>query len=71
VVEVVRAPDRTVMHYRALPGHTFEVVVRSRPVVPIARFAGPLVPVVQRLFIARCAAVLRRAGRAAVFNRNT
>ncbi|GAB1693362.1 YndJ family transporter [Krasilnikovia sp. M28-CT-15] len=80
VIEVVREPDRTVMHYRALPGHTFEgderftvligadgvvrfdVAVRSRPVVLAARLAGPAVPVAQRLFIARCAAVLRRAG---------
>ncbi|BFU43454.1 YndJ family transporter [Krasilnikovia sp. MM14-A1004] len=39
----------------------FDVVVRSRPVLLAARLAGPLVPVAQRLFIARCAAVLRRA----------
>jgi uncharacterized protein (UPF0548 family) len=81
VTEVVREPDRTVMHYRALPGHTFEgderftvligadgavrfeVAVRSRPVLLAARLAGPVVPVVQRLFIGRCAAALRRAGR--------
>ncbi|MEV6494616.1 YndJ family transporter [Actinoplanes sp. NPDC051633] len=81
VLEVVREPDRTAMHYRALPGHTFEgderftvrladggvvrleVAVRSRPALLVARLAGPLVPIAQRLFIARCAAELRRARR--------
>ncbi|MGK5683255.1 YndJ family transporter [Actinoplanes sp. URMC 104] len=81
VVEVVRQADRTVMHYRALRGHTFDgdesfsvlldadgsvrfvVDVRSRAVHWLARLGGPVVPVVQRLFIARCAAVLRRAAR--------
>lgn len=47
---VVRRADGTVW---------FEVAVRSRPVLLIARLAGPVVPVVQRLFIARCAAALR------------
>ena len=79
VTEVVREPDRTVLHYVALPGHTFEgderfevvravdgsvrfvVTVRSRPVLWIARLAGPVVPLVQRLFIARCAAALAQA----------
>ncbi|WP_203786231.1 YndJ family transporter [Paractinoplanes rishiriensis] len=78
IIDVVREPARTEMHYRALPGHTFEgderfaivldgedqvqfeVTVRSRPALLIARLAGPLVPVAQRLFIARCAAALRR-----------
>jgi uncharacterized protein (UPF0548 family)/multisubunit Na+/H+ antiporter MnhC subunit len=81
VIEVVREPDRTVMHYRTLPGHTFEgderfavvaggdgrarleVSVRSRPVLLIARLAGPLVPMAQWLFITRCAAVLRAPDR--------
>lgn len=79
VTEVVREPGRTVLHYLALPGHTFdgderftvrlgaddvvrfEVAVRSRPVLLIARLAGPVVPAVQWLFLARCAAALRRA----------
>ncbi len=79
VTEVVREPNRTVMHYLALPGHTFEgdesftvrlgadgvvrfeVAVRSRPALLVARLAAPVVPAVQWLFIARCAAVLRRA----------
>ncbi|WP_250031190.1 YndJ family transporter [Paractinoplanes maris] len=39
----------------------FEVSVRSKPALLIARLAGPLVPVAQFLFIARCAAVLQRA----------
>ncbi len=39
----------------------FEVAVRSRPALLIARLAGPVVPAVQWLFIARCAAALRRA----------
>ncbi|WP_203822713.1 YndJ family transporter [Paractinoplanes ferrugineus] len=81
VLEVVRAPGRTVMHYRALPGHLFdgderftvrlddddavrlEVAVRSRPVRLLVRLFGPVVPLIQWLFIARCAAVLRRAPR--------
>jgi uncharacterized protein (UPF0548 family) len=79
VTDVVREPDRTVMHYRALPGHTFngdesfavllgpdgvvrfEVSVRSQPAILLARLAGPVIPAVQWLFIARCAAVLRRS----------
>ncbi|MET0418727.1 MAG: YndJ family transporter [Actinoplanes sp.] len=79
VIDVVREPDRTVMHYRALPGHIFEgdesftvtlepsgavrfeVSVRSRPAQLLARLTGPIVPAVQWLFIARCAAVLRQA----------
>jgi uncharacterized protein (UPF0548 family) len=83
VLAVVQNPDRTVMHYRALPGHafegderfsvrldpdekvTFEVTVRSRPALLLPRLAGPFVPSIQWLFIARCAAVLRRAARAA------
>lgn len=83
VLEVVQDPDRTVMHYLALPGHafegdekfavlmdrdekvTFEVTVRSRPSLWLPRLAGPLVPPVQWLFIARCAVVLRQAARAA------
>jgi uncharacterized protein (UPF0548 family) len=81
VIEVVREPARTEMHYRALPGHTFagderfsivldaddqvrfEATVRSRPALLPARLAGPLVPVAQRLFVARCAAALRHARR--------
>ena len=39
----------------------FEVAVRSRPVLLIARLAGPVVPAVQWLFLARCASALRRA----------
>jgi len=83
VTEVVRQSDRTVMHYVALPGHTFagdesftvllapdgavrfEVTVRSQPVLLVARIAGPLVPVAQWLFIARCATALRTAKPAA------
>jgi uncharacterized protein (UPF0548 family) len=79
VTDVVREPNRTVLHYRALPGHTFEgdesftvrlgadgtvrfeVAVRSRPAILLARLAGPVIPAVQWLFIARCAAVLRHA----------
>ncbi|MEU4240548.1 YndJ family transporter [Actinoplanes sp. NPDC026619] len=79
VTEVIRDPDRTSMHYVALPGHTFqgderftvwldpdnqvhfEVDVRSRPLHPLARLGGPLTTAAQRLFIARCAAALRRA----------
>ncbi|MCY1145500.1 YndJ family transporter [Actinoplanes sp. Pm04-4] len=83
VREVVRQSDRTVMHYVALPGHTFngderfsvllapggevrfEITVRSQPSLLIARLAGPLVPVAQWVFIARCAAALRTAELAA------
>ncbi|MCM4076366.1 YndJ family transporter [Paractinoplanes hotanensis] len=79
VTDVVRRSDRTMMHYVALPGHTFagdesftvllapdgavrfEVTVRSQPVLLVARLAGPLVPVAQWLFIARCATALRTA----------
>ena len=79
VLDVVRERQLTTMHYRALPGHTFEgderftirmaedravtfeVTVRSRPSLLIARLAGPMVTPVQWLFIARCASVLRRA----------
>ena len=77
VTELVQDNDRTVMHYRALPGHTFEgderftvsltddivqfeVTVRSKPVLMIARLAGPLVPVAQWLFITLCARALAR-----------
>ena len=84
VTDVVREPNRTVLHYRALPGHTFEgdesftvrlgadgvvrfeVAVRSRPAILPALLAGPVVPAVQWLFIARCAAALRRARPATV-----
>ncbi|MCO8270457.1 YndJ family transporter [Actinoplanes sp. TRM 88003] len=54
---VLLAPDGAVR---------FEVTVRSQPVLLIARLAGPLVPVAQRLFIARCAAALRSAEPATV-----
>jgi uncharacterized protein (UPF0548 family) len=40
---------------------SFEVDVRSRPVHLLARLGGPLTLLAQRVFIARCAAVLRRA----------
>ncbi len=39
----------------------FEVAVRSRPALLISKLAGPIVPFVQWLFIARCARTLRRA----------
>src|SRR3954466_6994021 len=70
VLDVVRERRLTTMHYRALPGHTFEgderftirmaddravtfeVTVRSRPSLLIARLAGPMVTPVQWLFIA-------------------
>jgi uncharacterized protein (UPF0548 family) len=42
---------------------TFDVAVRSRPVLLLARLAGPFVASVQWLFIARCASALRRAPR--------
>ena len=45
---------------------TFEVKVRSRASLLIARLAGPLVAPVQWLFIARCARALRSAGQSAV-----
>jgi uncharacterized protein (UPF0548 family) len=53
---VLLAPDGAVR---------FEVTVRSQPVLLVARLAGPLVPVAQWLFIARCASALRTAKSAA------
>jgi uncharacterized protein (UPF0548 family) len=84
VLEADRQPAapagaRSVMHYRASPGHMFEgdeqfavrldgqgqvwleVDVTSRPVWFLARLAGPVTPIGQRLFVLRCAQVLRRA----------
>ncbi|MBM2620606.1 YndJ family transporter [Actinoplanes sp. LDG1-06] len=79
VLEVVRDPARTSLHYLALPGHTFHgderftvrldddgtvqfvTEVTARPARWISQIAGPAVPLVQWLFIARCARALTRA----------
>ncbi|GAB2585858.1 hypothetical protein Aab01nite_52350 [Paractinoplanes abujensis] len=81
VLDVVRAENRTSLHYLALPGHTFEgderftvllgaddsvhfqVRVTAKPARLISRLAGPLVPVAQWIFIARCARALAHADR--------